>query len=152
MKETLTLTGTVELGKTEVIEAIDLWLSTKKQYNVKKTVFLTKGNSLDSVVVDVARHVEDKTIPQFSPIRRREVHKKMPTGWKRQNVGVFKEIEGIIEDERKKGNKELSFDAMYELVHFLYPKMTRSKLAIYIRDRRQLKNVEYDSKRKMITF
>lgn len=155
MKETLTLSGKVELSRTEITQAIDEWLKKNKKLSIVRAIYLTKDNTVASGVFDVRQEVAmDRTIPEFSlPTRKVDKpEKNMPKGWRRINVGVFQTIQGFIDEYRSKGLKQVDFDRLLEDIVYFHPRMDRKRLEIYIRDRRQLKGVSYDSKSKKVSF
>jgi hypothetical protein len=155
MKETLTLTGRVELTRPELTQAINEWLQKTKKLSITRAIYVTEGNTVKSGVFEVKQDVSvDRTIPEFSMPRVKEVkeERNMPSGWKRINVGVFQTIKELIEDYRKRGLKEVDFDTLLEDVTFFHQRMDKKRLEIYIRDSRQLKGIKYSSRDKRVTF
>ncbi len=152
MKETLTLSGKVQVSRQEITQALNEWLLRNKKLKVSRAIYVTKDNTVDSAVLEVRQELAvDRTIPEFS-LPKEEKKRNMPKGWSRRNTGVFNTIREYIKEYKEKKLKSITLDELLSDVQAFQPYMTRNRLSIYIRDKRQLPGIKYDSQAKEVTF
>ncbi len=152
MKETLTLSGQVQVSRQEITQALNEWLLRTKKLKVNRAIYVTRDNTVDSAVLEVRQELAvDRTIPEFS-LPKEEKTRNMSKGWTRRNVGVFQTIREFIQEYKDKKLKSVTLEELLKDVQYFQPHMTRNRLSIYIRDKRQLPGINYDSKTKEVTF
>jgi len=158
MKETLVLSGKIQVSQQEITEALTQWFLDKKQLKVTRAVYVTGDNQIKSAIFDVHQELKtDRSIPEFSieqqPTKEEGKQRNMSSGWKRVNVGVYKNIKEFIAEYKKEGLSSVTFVKFLEDILFFHPKMTPEKFNIYLQDKRVFKNLfKYTPKEKMITF
>jgi hypothetical protein len=139
MKTNLQTTGTVELSKADLLEAINAHLEAQR-LRVKKIQY---EPSMNSILCDVYRQEGEPGLHmKFQPKESRTVR----GGYKKRNFGFFDTARTILDAQRKQKRKEISIDDFYAEIQQEFPNMEKPRVIQYVRDHRQLKNIEVDTK------
>ncbi len=141
MKTNLQITGTVELSKSDLIEAINAHLGrTKSGLQVKKIQY---EPTLNSVLCDVYQHEGENGLHmKFEEPEKRNGR----GGYKKKYLGFFDIARSILDDQRKAKRKEMSIDDFYGEIQFHFEDIQKPRVVQYLLDRRQLKNISLDTK------
>lgn len=155
-------TAQIKLGRQEMTEALQKWMSDNYQFDLTKAVYGVSGNTLNEVTIDVRKRLEstDKVvktlqtngaktlIKKTASIQaiRPTISTKVPPHSKKHekvNKGLYGALREFFESERKNGVKTLNFEELYELVKVEYPHLEPSRLSLYLFDRRQFPDIDY---------
>lgn len=126
----------VKTFKKDVSKAVDTWLADNHKLKADKIIY-DNGR----VLAEVHGLNGPAPLRQAAPA---PVKKATPTKLvKKPNQKIFDFIREYLDDERKKGVNEITFDTLFKDAKFFYPKLTARLLQIYLHDRRQLKNIDF---------
>lgn len=152
MKQDLVLSGSVELTRAEVTQAINEFLKSRNSFAAKKVVYLTDKDSIKGAVVDVKKVLaSDDSIPVF-PDQQPKEERNGRVGWRKQNVGLFAFIREVFTEKRKEGIRKMTFDELFNIVKESFPHLSEKNLKVYLYDKRQFKNTKFYSKTSEVTF
>lgn len=157
--------GRVEIpteGAGELLEAVK---SNRELLTKAVDIFLkSKGYSHSRIIHDAngkifADVTGEGPVPDFKPLRHSN-GKNMSKGWNRTFMGFTSELRTIIATWRKKGRKEIAFDALYDQVMEVFKDrqgskfkpMERAKFGQYLHDKRLFPNIKYNAVKRLVTF
>lgn len=158
MERNLTLSGKVKLTRKELSMAVHDYLKNQNlNLKSKRLIYDVDGkkNVLNGVVIDVYQEIESDDIPDIGGkmIEPKESKQRnVKPGWKRKNVGIFKHLRELFDQQKKTGNKAMDFTTVFEDVKANFPTMNKKRLDVYLHDRRQLPGIKYSSKLKEINL
>jgi len=121
--------------KTRFLQDITLYLKEKEDLDVTK---ISRIDSPDGLIVKA--EIKSKSVSKeimkalYSPDKIKKSGSANTKGATKPNVGFISNLIHFLEDEAKKGRKEISFDEAYETMLFLFPKLTRNQMLAYVGD------------------
>lgn len=146
MKQELLLSGKIEMSRHEVTHALNDYLMKDRNLHVRKAIFLMGNGTINGVVLEVQQEIaKDEGIHVFPDAKVKE-ERENKGGFIRNNIGIFKYLRELFEDEKKKGTKKITFADVYDNVKFSFPKMTEKLLGLYLFDSRQLPKIKFKNK------
>lgn len=155
MEQNLTLTGRVRLSRKEISTAINEWLGKTKKLQSKRFVYEIDENKMKGVVVDVYQELGTDDVPEIGgklETKKEPQKRNARAGFTRKNVGIFRHLRELFDEQKKEGNLTMDFETIFEDVKNHFPTMNRTKLNVYLHDRRQLPNIKYSSKAKEVNL
>ena len=147
MKTNIQITGTVELSKKDLLEAINQHLQSTQNLSVKRIQYT---NGMDTILCEVYQEIGDDEVQM--KFLNKTPEKRKTGGYKKKYFGFFDTARTIFDEQRKAKRKQITLDDFVAEVQFHFPGMEKTRVAQYLHDKRQLKNVSYDSSKKIITL
>lgn len=148
MKTALSISGRVELTRQEVSIAIAEYLKKHHTYKAIKTVYLPSNDNFVGAVVEVIQATATDNIPEFKVKEKSKRNQKR--GYVRKNMGIFDTIRDIIAHARKLEEKHLSLEYLFKEVKFFHQELEQKVLQSYLGDTRQLKDVRWKGREKIL--
>jgi phage FluMu protein gp41 len=133
------LSGFAKKHRAAITKAVTGYLADQHQLAADKVIYTPDGRVL------IEAHTLGTALRTIEPTPAR--NRVAPGGHVKSNKGVFKFLREYLAEERKKKTKELTFTDVLKEAQFMYPKLTARLLQIYLHDKRQLKNVDYNARR-----
>lgn len=131
-------------NKNVIEEAIDKLLAEKNLVPLRKQYSKDeKSGNFNTILVDVKQE-----IGQVSKVGIPKKNRKQSKGWNRPNVGIGAFLRELFQDEIKKGRQSMPFDEVLETVSdpAMFPTMTKERLSIYLLNKRQFKEIDYQGR------
>lgn len=139
--------ATITLDKNELIEAIEGYLRVKEQLpkNLRTAdIKLERG-------ILVWTGISEYSIPERPQASLTKISKRNnPGGHRKGNHGFFKTARLLVQQYIAEGRNVAPLNVVIADIKINFPRMNDEKIIQYLRDRRQVKNIEVDRISKVV--